>query len=237
MNLKYRKNRRGLIILIIVFGISISAFTQVKTVIIENGRAINDTLFNKRMFFLENFVDSRLTLKDGSVYSAKANIVTIDQYVVIIVNGDTLRTMEGSDIAIFSGGGALIYKIDGDYHQIIETGGEFSLAMTKAIYFEGERLPGAYGGSNETSAITKISPQKIGIGNGWSWTDENRVEMKYRYKELLFLILNGKRYPATKKNFERLFPKQKADITKFINDNNVRFTEKDDVIGLFSYLL
>ena len=221
----------------IVFGISISAFTQVKTVAIENGRAINDTLFNKRMFFLENFVDSRLTLKDGSVYSAKANIVTIGQYVVIIVNGDTLRTVEGRDIAIFSGGGALIYKIDGYYHQIIETGGEFSLAMTKAIYFEGERLTGAYGGSNETSVITKISPQKIGIGNGWSWTDENRVEMKYRYKESLFLILNGKRYPATKKNFEKLLSRRKADITRFINDNNIEMSDNDDVIRLFRYFL
>jgi hypothetical protein len=222
--------------LMIVFGISISAFTQVKTVIIENGRAINDTLFNKRMFFLENFVDSRLTLKDGSVYSAKANIVTIDQYVVIIVNGDTLRTVEGSDITIFSGGEALIYKIDGYYHQIIETGEEFSLAMTKAIHFEGERLTGAYGGSNETSAITKFSPQKIGIGNGWLWTDENRVEMKYRYKELLFLILNGKRYPATKKNFEKLLSRRKADITRFINDNNINMSDNNDVIRLFRYL-
>ena len=221
----------------VLLGISISVSAQTKAVIIEKGKAINDTLFNNRLFFLKNFVDCRITLKNGSIYDAKANIMTIDQYVVIIVGGDTLRASRENEIATFSGGGAFLYKIDGDYHQVVESDGELSLAMTKAINFEGEKLAGAYGGSNETSAISKVSRKSISVENGWAWTDENRVEMKYRYKESLYLILNGKRYIATKKNFERMFPRRKADITRFIDDNNVQMSNNSDVIDLFKYLV
>jgi len=231
--------RQSLIILIAILGYSMDVSAQMKTVIIQNNRAINDTLFNKRMFFLEDFADSRITMKDGSMYSAKANIMTIYQYLVIIENGDTIRTSREKDIAMLSGGGSLIYKIDGVYHQILETAGGVSLAIAKMINFEGEKLTGAYGGSIEAAAITKVTRvhSESTDDNSWEWRREGRAEMRYQYKESLFLISDNKRYMPTKKNFERLFSKRKADIARFISDNAIQLSKNDDVITLFNYLV
>ena len=224
------------VILLIILSISVQMFAQMKTVLIENNRAVNDPLFNKRMFFFEDFVDSRITMKDGSTYSAKANIVTIYQYVVMIEKGDTIVTSMEKDIASFKGGGALIYKIDGVYHEIIESNAAVLLALTKMINFEGEKLTGAYGGSNETASISKVSRKNMNSQDGWAWAEGNRVEMRYQYKEQLFLVVGNKRYVATKRNFEKLFPQQKANILMFIDDNNINMSNNDDVIALFRHL-
>ena len=224
------------VILLIILSISVQMFAQMKTVFIENNRAVNDTIFNKKMFFFDDFVDSRITMKDGSTYSAKINIVTIYQYVVMIEKGDTVTTSMERDIASIRGGGALVYKMDGIYHEIIGSNATVLLALTKMINFEGEKLTGAYGGSNETSSISKVSRENLNSRDGWAWADGNRVEMRYQYKEQLFLVVGNKRYVVTKKNFERLFPQQKANIQMFIDDNNIDMSNNDDVIALFRHL-
>ena len=233
--------RRGFIIIafLLSFGLSLSA--QMKTVIIQNSKAVDDTLFNKRVFFLDDFVDGRVVMKDGSVYRAKANVVTIYQYIAIIDDkGDTTRVAEEKDIVSFSGGGVFLRKIDGVYHQILETDGNVSLAITKAINFEGEKLTGAYGGSNETSAISKITriySESIHDNSSWGWSREDKAEMRYQYREQLFLISNDKRHLPTQKNFEKLFDKQKAEIKKFMTNNNTRLSGNSDIIELFRYLI
>ena len=233
--------RRGFIIIAFLFGFNLSLSAQMKTVTIQNSRAVDDTLFNRIMFFLDDFVDGRVVMKDGSIYRAKANIVTIYQYVVIINDkGDTTRVTEEKDIVSLSGGGIFLRKIDGVYYQTLETNGDISLAITKAINFEGEKLTGAYGGSNETSAISKIThiySEGAHEGSSWGWNREDKAVMRYQYREQLFLISNDKRYLPTQKNFERIFNKQKAEIKKFMTDNNTRLSENSDIIRLFNYLV
>ena len=233
--------KRGIIISIILFS-NLIVCAQVRTVTIENGRAVNDTLFDKQMFYLKDFVKSRITLTDGTMHTATANISTIDQITYIIENGDTTRVLQEKDIAIFSGGGALIYKIDGTYHQLLETDGDISLMVAKVVKFEGEKLIGAYGGSSETAAISKISDAHSalfteGYYDRWKWGGDMIVEMKYEYKEYFYLISKGKRYIPTKKNFEKLFGKQKADIAKFLNNNEQQLSKNENIIRLFKHLV
>jgi len=225
--------KRGLILLITLVGFCLFASAQPETVIIRRGKAINDTLFNKRLFYLKEFADSRITMNDGSIYNAKANVMTIDQAVAMIENGDTTRVLKEKDIAMFSGGGSLMYKIDGLYHQLIETNGEVSLVVVKKIDFAKEKLEGAYGASNETAAISRLTRMQFDI----LLLDDTEIVLGYQYKESLFLISKGRTYVPTQKNFERLFSKQKEDIEKFVIDNNIQFSRNNDVKALFNYLL
>ena len=227
--------RRKLIILIILLSSGLLVSAQSETVTLRNGRAVNDTLFNSRIFFLKDFVNSRITMKDGSVYNAKANIVTIDHAVAMIEDsGDTIRVSKEKDIVSFSGGGALIYKIDGLYYQIIETNGDVSLAILKRLGFEKEKLQGAYGASNETSSISRVTRTLYDILGG---PDDIDVEMWYTYQELLFLVSKNRTYSPTKRNFERLFGKRKADIAEFLGDNEQQLSKDENIIRLFKHLI
>jgi len=235
--------KKGLIIISFLI-ISTTLFAQIRDVSILNGKAIEDSLFNSNMFFLKEFADSKITMNDGTIYSAKANISSIAQAVVVIGDrGDTLGFLKESDIAIFSGGGIVASKVNGVYHQILSISKDFFLGKTRKIDLRTRRPRGAYGGSTHTSSVDELSHIAVGgagevmriINEDWSRGDI--IELEYEYEEELFIISNGRRYVPTKRNFEKFFSKQKNEISDYVKENKTNFSKRDDVIGLFLYLV
>jgi len=223
--------------------ISTTLSAQIRNVSIQNSKAINDTIFNKNIFFLKEFANSRITMNDGSTYSVKANISSIAQAVTMIgEKGDTLGVSMEKDIVVFSGGGITAMKVSGKYHQVLHVNGEVSLAKTRNLDIRDRRPTGAYGGGTHTSSVDQVShfdgggvSQLMDLINN-EWANGGIIEMEYEYIEELFLISKGRRYVPTRKNFEKLFSKQRSDIATYLKDSNVNFSKKDEVIGLFLYL-
>ena len=231
-----------LFLLVIILINSILSYAQ--TVFVQNGKPVSDSLFNERLFYLKDFTRSKVTLNDGTSYIINANVMTLDQVVLMIENGDTLRVQREKDITHFSGGGFLIDKINGVYYQLLNTDGETSLAISKTMIIEGEKLTGAYGTSNETASMNRIShlssnsESVLSSHGSLAWRDRNDVrEVNYSYKEHLFLISKDRKYIPTKKNFERLFPKRKSDMAKYIGENSISFSDDSNIIALFNYLM
>ena len=230
------------IIMFLLISVTLSA--QVRKVLIQNSRAIDDPVFNENLFFLKDFINCRISFNDGSVYSAKANISSVAQALVVIgEKGDTVGVSRERDIIAFSGGGITAFKVNGIYHQILSMSVDVSLGKTRRLDIRDRRATGAYGGSTHTSSVDQVSYfDSDGVANLMSlinneWASGSIFEMEYEYEEDLFLISKGKRSVPTKKNFEKLFPKQKNEIAAFMKENNVTLSKKDEIIGLFKYLI
>ena len=96
-----------------------------------------------------------------------------------------------------------------------------------------EKLQGAYGGSNEVSSIQKIA--NIDVDSRVEKIS-GTAELRYTYTETLFLMKDNKYYPANKRNFERMFSSLKSKINQYVDENNLSYNKKEDLVTLFNYL-
>ena len=47
---------------------------------------------------------------------------------------------------------------------------------------------------------------------------------------------DNKYYPANKRNFERMFSSLKSKINQYVDENNLSYNKKEDLVTLFNYL-
>ena len=211
------------------------AWAQSGTVKVLGGKVIEGQFFFDKLYVFESYLDGRISLKNGEYYSGKININTLTQTVRIISQeGDTIRINSEKNVDVVSAGRQFFKKINSFYVQLLNTDGETSLGLVRKMAIGKEKIVGAYGGTSEVASVTKIA----------SVQDDSRFDrisgasnVEYMYDELIYLIVKNKMLIATKRNFEKAFPKQKSLISKYIKNNNVKFSQKDDVIPLFSYIL
>ncbi|MDD2420508.1 MAG: hypothetical protein PHO51_06485 [Bacteroidales bacterium] len=109
-----------------------------------------------------------------------------------------------------------------------------SLALLRKMVIGKEMLEGAYGGVSHVSSVSKVS----GVEDGKKLDNfKGSSLLQYDYDELLFLLKDNKMYPATKKNFNRLFPGKKGEVNSYVKQNEFSFANKNSVVELFNYLL
>lgn len=215
--------------------ISLISHAQSGTIKVFNGKVIEGDFFLKKLYFFDNFTDGRIRLSDGTVYEGKLNVNTMTQSVRVITDTrDTISIKTERMVETISAGNSFFFKMNGFYIQVLNTDGFSSLGISRVMKIGQERIEGAYGGSNEVSSIAKLSSVDV----------ENRLEMikgssnvKYDYIEKLYLIKDGKLLPVTKKNIQKLYPKKRALIDKYISENNTRFNNNESVINLYNFIV
>lgn len=226
---------KNLIWVVLFLSLSLSAWSQSGTVKVVGGKVVEGQFFFEKLYLFENFQDGRITLNNGEYYTGLININTLTQTVRIISQeGDTIRVKAENNIDVVSTGRQFFRKINNLYVQLLNSDGETSLGLVRKMAIGKEKIEGAYGGSSEVASVTKISHV----------VDDSRFDrlsgtsnVEYIYDELVFLVVKNKLLIATKRNFEKAFPRQKDLINKYIKENNVRFSKKDDVIPMFSYII
>jgi hypothetical protein len=224
-----------LLILFVAIVCSISAQHKGVLKVLE-GKIIEGQFFVDKLHILDEFKDGRVTLNNGETYAGKLNINTLDQSLRILNDkGDTIRIDSEKEVSVVSVGRDFFKKINNQYAQLINTDGEVSLALVRKMVIGAEKLQGAYGGTSTVQAISKLAALE----------DDSRfdkitgtINLEYFYDELLFLIdKNGRMQLATKKNFERLFPKKKKLISQYLSETDVKFHRKEDLMAFFTYLI
>jgi len=221
------------IFFLLTMSLNISA--QSGVIKVSNGKVVQGELFLKNQYVLENFLDAKITLKDGTVYENKANINTVSQTLRIIEkNGDTLSVNVEKMIKAVRVSSALFYKINDLYIRVLETNGKISLGQSKVIRIGEVVKKGAYGWNQETASITNVDALSY---NGKLERLAGEVTLMYNYREDLFLIKEGKLYTITKKNLAKLFPNQSKLIETFIENNNINLNQNSDIRALFSYII
>lgn len=225
--------RAFLILLTMVTALTISA--QSGTIKVINGKVVEGDFFKEKIFVFDQYLDGRIRLNNGDVYTGKVNINTMTQSLRVISDtGDTIAISNEKLVEVVSSGNYFFRKFNIGYIQYVNTNGAVSLGLHRAMKLGSEKLQGAYGGSNEVSSIQKIANYDV----------DNRLEkisgtaeLRYTYTETFFLMKEDKYYPANKKNFERMFPDFKSKINQYVNENNLSFSKKEDLVTLFNYLV
>lgn len=226
---------KNFISIILFLALSLSALAQSGTVKVLEGKVVEGQFFFDKLYALDSYQDGRITLKNGEYFTGKVNISTLTQTVRIISQeGDTIRINSEKDVDVVSAGRQFFRKINNFYVQLLNTDGEVSLGLVRKMTIGKEKIEGAYGGSSEVASVTKISHV----------VDDTRFDrlssasnVEYIYDELVFIVVKNKMNIATKRSFEKAFPKKKALIAKYIQENNVKFSKKEEVIPFFNYLI
>ena len=225
--------RAFLILLTMVTTLTISA--QSGTIKVINGKVVEGDFFKEKIYVFDNYPEGRIRLNNGEVYTGKLNINTMDQSLRVISDtGDTISISNEKLVEVVSSGNNFFRKFNIGYIQYVNTNGEVSLGLHRTMKLGSEKLQGAYGGSNEVSSIQKIANYDV---DSRLEKISGTAELRYTYTETFFLMKEDKYYPATKRNFERMFPDFKSKINQYVNENNLSFSKKEDLVTLFNYLV
>lgn len=226
--------KRAILILLSLV-ITYIASAQSGTIKVYNGKIVEGDFFNEKVYVFKEYQEGRIRLNTGEIYTGKFNINTMTQTLrVISDSGDTIAINNEKLVEVVSSGNNFFRKFNIGYIQYLNTDGSVSLGLHRSMKMGQERLQGAYGGTNEVSSIQKIANIDI----------DSRVEkivghaeLRYTYTETVFLLKDDRYYPANKKNFEKMFPAKKAQMNKYVTDNKLSFSRKEDLVTLFNYLL
>lgn len=214
--------------------IALTASAQSGTVKVYDGKIVEGDFFKEKMFVLDSFTEGRVRLTDGRSYHTRLNISTLGQTLRIISqSGDTLAINDEELVDVVNVGSRFFRKINNFYVEFLETDGDVSLGFVRKLVLGLPRIPGAYGGYNDVSSITKVG----------SVDTENRISrivgeesIKFDYVELLYLVKDNKLNPAIRKNFDKLFSSKRGDIKTFVEANKTNFARNQQVIELFMHL-
>lgn len=224
------------VILIILFAsLSMGARAQSGTVKVVEGKVVEGQFFFDNLYVFDSYQDGRISFNNGEYFTGKININTLTQTVRIISQeGDTIKIKAENNVDVVSAGRQFFRKINNFYVQLLNTDGNISLGLVRRMSVGKEKIEGAYGGTSEVASVSKISAVQ----------DDTRFDrlsgasnIEFMYDELVYLIVKDKILIATKRNFEKAFPKQKATIAKYVLENNVKFSKKDDVIPFFNFII
>jgi hypothetical protein len=226
---------KKLILGLIFSSIILSGFAQGGMIKVSNGKVIEGDFFLRNQYMLTSFLDSKITLLDGTVYDGVININTVSQTLRTLGrSGDTLGVNVESKVKAVSTGTGFFFKINGMYLKVLETNGEVFLVQSKVLKIWSEDIRGPYGGSGEVASITKVD-----ILDNNSKVEKVIGESTFRFDLFkdLYLVKSGRLYPINKKTLSKLFSGQKKSLQADIQKFNTDFSNKDDLENLVRYLI
>ena len=195
-----------------------------------------------------NFRTGTIYFKNQEPLSKQLNVHLLKS-TLHYLDGDKIKEAQPDDIAFvlidntiqdisvpdkfYMYNGQLIRAISGDSTAFIA---ELILADFSAIKESG----GAYGASSNTQSTRKLSSLTIG---GVSTT--SHMELKEKKDEgsslpiikKYFIVINGKVYPATRKDIESKLPADKKDAFKqFVKKNKINWKDPNSFPKLLEFL-
>lgn len=202
---------------------------------VSGGKVIEGDFFKSKIYLLKNFTDAKIKFLNGDTYDAKINIHILSQTLRFIgPQGDTLAVADEKHIGSVSSGKLFFLKVNNQYVQVVNSDGETSLVVARALNIGQEKVTGAYGGTNEVSSIQKIEV----------YNDNNKIEritssatLFYEYRETLFLVNRGKLYLVTRRNLQKFFPDKKEFIEEYYSTHNIQIDKKEEIVSLFNTIL
>jgi hypothetical protein len=153
---------------------------------------------------------------------------------MISMQGDTIVIDAESKVETVSAQGDFFRKLDNYYVQILNIYDGVSLGLVRKMVIGKEEVIGAYGGTTDVASMAKVSSLEVDARIDKIAAGSNTI--RYEYDELLFLVKGDRMYPATRKNFRRLFSRRKSDINSYIKANDISFADNSKIAELFNYL-
>lgn len=225
---------------LLIFGVFFFAFSSLDAqsgiVKVNNGKVVEGQFFFDKLLIFDQYKEGRVTMKDGEYYTGLLNINTLTQSLrMISLQGDTIVIDAESKVEAVSAQGEFFRKLDNYYVQILDICDGVSLGLVRKMVILKEEVIGAYGGTTDVASMAKVSSLEVDARIDKIATGSNTI--RYEYSELMFLVKGDKMYPATRKNYRKLFPRRRSDINSYVEENKISFADNKQIAELFNYLL
>ena len=204
------------------------------TIIVKAGKSIYESVSTADLYEYPQFIFGKVYFKPGDSATGRLNHNRLmDQMHFIDFKGDTLSIADPATIKSISINGDVFYY-DNGYVKLIKEDNTIKLVTKQTLSVVGKEKTGAYNATSSTSAINTYS----------SFTSDGKV---YKLVPMEDMILKkqiqyyfGDKYNhfvlANKKNLLRLFSKQNGALTVYLKENDVDFTNREDLEKLLQYL-
>lgn len=201
-------------------------FGQSTEIITVKGSNVHDFLATKTYKY-PNFIQSSIYFKKGEKALARVNynyILGGIQY--INEHKDTLLLDNVDDLNYIAIATDTIFY-DNGYLEWMASSPKNKLARKVSLSVIGAQTVGAYGSTNNTAKVEGI---------GTLYTTELDLNQDVKFKKTVSYFIRGAKgdfMPASKSNFEDLFPK--VEISDYVKENKLNLKKEGDVVDLFLY--
>ena len=180
-------------------------------------------------YLFPEFTDSYIYYKDGRVFQVPTNYDLFENKFVFIDKDNEKKEFSDPN---------MIVSVKADNRTFIPISGNEAAEVMQTEprilvqYIGNKRIKKdlTFGGKTETASVDSYSNLIYGTGE----YDKNTVLINIDYQ---FYVEKDKRLKqfSTKKQFLKLFSKQKKELKKYIDENNVDFGSIDQVVKLCNH--
>jgi hypothetical protein len=215
---------------------SLSSYAQTaKTITVKAGEDAAKAWSPNGFYRLSQFSKAALFRKTGEIHSNSLFNYNIFSAKIQFINevGDTLDLINPSlfDSIVIE---KSVFYYDNGFLERVATAHPLRVVKKTQIKMRPETI-GAYGGSNPTAAVDKISSYTIN-GNMYSFSVNENMTFRESIS-LFFMGADGNLKKATKANLMLLLPADKQEKAKlYIKDNKINFEREADLKNLMDIL-
>ncbi|TDB62285.1 hypothetical protein [Arundinibacter roseus] len=216
--------------------LNLQAQDRKETMRVKDGGKTDNQLFTQFKYTYDQFSDGIVRYRNGRAPVAKLNYnMLLQEMQFLSPSGDTLSLdQEYSIHAISIQNDTYVYNGKKGFLKILSNEHTVQLAVDNSLQVANVDKIGAYGQSSGVSSIKTFTS----FSNGNSSISKLNIggDVVYSVKRAFFLVdQNDLIFPATKKNFLRLFPNHKEAIADYLKQNQVQFTEEEDLQRLMKF--
>jgi hypothetical protein len=192
-------------------------------------------------FYYKDFLQGSVRFDDGTSSGGLLNILLADSMLCFIdENGNPQLLNNDNAVVSVTIGGDYFIRLFGHYIQVKNTDGNVLYGVEQYIEVEGEKRYGAFGRAEDNSN-TLVKKLDVREAQDHTLTPKpERVvpnDVPYKVHQNIYLIKGKKAYPPSEKNFLRFFPKKSADISRYLETDKVDFSNPEQTLALFNYLV
>lgn len=205
-----------------------------QTVTHKNSDDLNALLLDSVKYVQPEFAAGRVIFKNGEQSNGAINISTVDQKVHFIdPNGKILVISNNDEVSKVLIKGRTFMNSRYGYIELHDLNGDILFGELRRVTFLEEEKTGAFGSKSQTTAITSINSVNAG---GYMVDLSQYRNTPYMYKKVPYLCRKGLFYIASKKIMQRCFPSKKEFIETYCKENDVNFSNVEEVRALFNAL-
>lgn len=190
-----------------------------------------DSIANRPQFLYPEFTRSIVKLKSGDSHAAMMNYNTVTGKMIYYQDGLLLDLIKPETVdTIFMQNAKFVFNENEFYELLVNAPISLFIEHKSNVTLAGK--PAAYGASSETTSSTAISQVYADQSYNFKLPDD----LKLTHSPSNWLRINDVMNKfVSERQFLKLFPTKVAEIKKFINQNDIKFKSRNDLIKLVTY--
>lgn len=183
-------------------------------------------------YYLPKFDQGRIVYSDGGFSGGTFNVGTLDQTIRFVSEDKSILALSNmSQVDRVTIGGVLFLRNGSSMIAIVDSKDDVLFGVTKRLEIDNFAKKGAYGTESQTTSVTTYGSIQA---TGTIYNLETGG--KYKVKEYPYIYRKNAAHVASKNIFLKSFPNNKEEITKYLEENKVDFSNVADVTALFVYI-